>query len=167
MNARNRAARDEVDAQLRSFYEAWQRMDAEERRVVADIVTNTCPVGPPKNFHVHGDLLRRKTGFPMSKIEQILGNPSSLGFSAKIKKIKGVKLAEQRMVELVFDSLSASVEEPGPHNRLVQAIIEEIGQVMCPDCVGKYLVRGDFSQLSSSTMEYERHKRTLAAAAVG
>ena len=159
LGARNRAARDEADAQLRSFYESWERMNTDERRVVADLVINTCADGPPKNFHINEDLLRRITGFPMSKIEQVLGNLSSLGFTAKIKKSQGAKLVEQKTVELVFDAMSTSVEELGPHNRLVEAVVLEIGDQLCQDCVRRDLVRGDFSQLSSSTMEHERHKR--------
>lgn len=160
MGARNRAAREEIDAQLRSFYESWKRMNADERRVVADLVINTCADGPPKNFHMNGDLLRRITGFPMSKTEQILGNLFSLGFTVNIKKSHGKKLVEQQTVELAFDAMSTSVEETGPHNRLVQAVVEEIGDKLCGECVRADLIRGDFSQLSSSTMEDERHRRT-------
>ena len=163
IGARNRAAKEEVNAQLRSFYESWIRMNTDERRVVADLVLNTCADGPPKNFHINGDLLRRITGFPMSRIEHILGNLSSLGFTARIRKSHGKKkLVEQQIVELVFDAMSTAVEELGPHNRVVEAVVEEIGDKLCGDCVRGDLIRGDFSQLSSSTMEGERHIRTLA-----
>lgn len=135
-------------------------MTVDERRIVADLIINTCPVGPPANFHINGDLLRRITGFPMSKIKQTLGNLSSLGFFLKIVKLGQRGIVEQSRVDLEYHAMRVSVEQKGPHNALVEAIVEEIGELLCEDCVRADLIRGDFSQLSSATMEYERHKQT-------
>jgi hypothetical protein len=159
IGVRTAAQKREVDAQLQSFYDSWQKMDRAEREVIVDLISHSCAAGLPKDFHMNVDLLRRITGLPITRLEEILGNLSSLEFLVKFKKSKSKQPAEQRTVELVFNSLSAFVEDPGPHNLLVQAVWEEMGQELCPACVREQLVRSDFSQLSSSTMEDERHVR--------
>ena len=62
-------------------------------------------------------------------------------------------------MELTFDAMSTSVEEVGPHNMLLQAILDEMGQNICIDCVRSAMMLADFSQLASSTMKHERHSR--------
>jgi TIR domain len=166
MHARKNAEKEEIDAQLRSFHEAWSRMEPDERRVVVDLLLNGCPEKLPKNFHINLDLLRRETGFPTPKIEQILGNLSSLGFCARIRQSKQSKeLVQQRFVELEFNALNTAVKDAGPHNPLLQAICDEFGDELCRECAREALMRGDFSQLSSSTLEVEKHGRVRRALA--
>jgi hypothetical protein len=165
MRARKKAEKAEIDAQLRAFYEAWSRMESDERRVIADLLLHGCPEKLPKNFHINLDLLRRETGFPSPKIEQILGNLSSLGFSARVRQSKRSKeLVQQRFVELEFNALTTAVEDLGPHNALLQAICDEFGEEICRTCAHEALLRGDFSQLSSSTLDVEKHGRMRPAA---
>jgi len=157
MKARTKTEKEEVYAQLESFHEAITRMDADERRVVIDFVWHGCPTDLPKNFHINLDLLRRECGFPIAKLQQILGNLSSLGFTCRIKEERHHnELLPQRIVKMEFVALKVAVEEPGPHNHLVQAVLEEIAEHLCGDCVRRAFLAADFSQLSSTTMVIEK-----------
>ena len=163
MKARTKAEKEEIYAQLESFHEALTRMNADERRVMVDFVWHGCPTKLPKNFHINLDLLRRESGFPVAKLQQILGNLSSLGFTCRIKEERRhQELLPQRFVEMEFVALKVAVEERGPHNALVQAVFDEITEHICGDCARKAFLAADFSQLSSTTMEIERPEEHLS-----
>lgn len=158
VKANTKARREETSAQLYCFHEAMKRMNIDERKVLIDFVWHSCHTKMPKNFHINLDLLRRETGFPTPKLRQILGNLSSLGFTCRIKEQRNSnELLPQYFVEMEFHALRTAVEEPGPHNTLVDAVFDEIGEQICSDCARKDLMAADFSQLSSSTMTVEEH----------
>jgi len=158
MKSETKAEKKEIYAQLESFHEAMTRMNPDERRVVLELVWHGCPTEMPRNFHINMDLLRRETGFPVAKLRQVLGNLSSLGFTSRIKEEKGRhELLPQFVVHVEFHALRVSVEELGPHNAIVAAVFEEMSEYLCSDCVRKAFMAADFSQLSSSTMEIEKH----------
>ncbi|SRR6266446_763883 len=163
MKSRTKAEKEETYAQLESFHEAMSRMNPDERRVVLELVWHGCPTEMPKNFHINLDLLRRETGFPIAKLRQVLGNLSSLGFTCRIKEGKGRdELLPQFVVQMEFHALRVSVEQLGPHNAVVAAVFEEMREYLCSDCVRKAFLAADFSQLSSSTMEIEKHGDRVA-----
>ncbi len=164
LKARTKAERQEVELQLRSFFEAFKRMRPEERTVIVGLIQHGCPTDLPKNLHINLDLLRRETGIPIPKLLQILGNLSSLGFFSRTRESHGRRdsLGEQRFVEVEFHAMNTDIESIGPHTGLIQAIYDEVGDLLCGECAKTAFLAGDFSQLSSSTMTDEEHLAMLA-----
>ncbi|SRR6266581_5260198 len=166
LKARTKAEKQEIDLQLRSFFESFKRMSSEERKVIVELIHHGCPTDLPKNFHINLDLLRRETGIPVPKLLQILGNLSSLGFFSRTRESHGRRdsLGNPRFVEVEFHAMNTAIESLGPHTGLIQAIYEEVGDTLCSECAKTAFLAADFSQLSSSTMSDEEHLAALTQA---
>jgi hypothetical protein len=136
-----------------SFFEAFQRMSVDERKVISKIFMNGCPTDLPKNSHTNLDLLRRVTGFPVAKIRKLVAGMRSLGFYSRPRIENGGDV-----LEVVFDPLSVAVEPKGDETGVAVEMVLGIGDNLCPDCSGKALLDADFSQLASVTTQKEIHR---------
>jgi hypothetical protein len=137
-----------------SFFEAFQRMSADERKVISAIFLNGCPADLPRNSHINVDLLRRVTGFPVAKINKLVTGLRSLGFYSRPRVENGGDV-----VEIVFDPLSVTLESNGNETGIVVEMIEGMGENLCEQCSRKALLQADFSQLASVTTVKEIHRK--------
>jgi hypothetical protein len=130
------------------FFESLRRTTEEERLVIFKILLLGCCGELPKNVHVDIDLLRRHTGFPVSKIKRILGRISSLGFSCWIDTEHRCWDSELGGAPTVFLKWSRGGKNL---TKIAMAMISSALEDYCPECGFQALMRLDFSQLASST----------------
>jgi hypothetical protein len=154
--------KDRVSSIASCFFEAFERMSADERLVVSTAFLHGCPTDLPENVHINIDLLRRITRFPPAKIKRLLSGVKSLGLSCSLRDDPDEEegaLGRSTLLVTTFSALRTSVE-PGDDDtniavEMVQAAVEDL----CESCGPKALLNADFSQLASVTAETERHRR--------
>jgi hypothetical protein len=133
-----------------SFFEAFQRMSAEERKVISERFINGCAADLPNNIHINLDLLRRVTGFPVAKIRKLVTGLRSLGFYSRPRVENGGEV-----IEVVFDPLTASIEPKDDETGIAVEMVLGMGEDLCMECSRRALTQADFSQLASVTSAKE------------
>ena len=71
-----------------NFFNSIKLMTFEERNLLATIINNTCPCGPPENMHMDIDLLSRLTSVPVEKIKASFSRLDCLGFQTSVSQKK-------------------------------------------------------------------------------
>jgi len=136
------------------FFEAFQRMSAEERTVISHLFLEGCVADLPRNIHINLDLLRRVTGFPVAKIKKLLAGLRSLGVYSRHRP----HTSEGEVMEVTFAALSTSVEPTDDETGIAVGMVQGATEDLCRQCGLEAVMRADFSQLASVTAETERHR---------
>jgi len=147
--------KDRISNIALSFFEAFQRMSPEERKVVSALCIHGCCADLPENVHVNLDLLRRVTGFPVAKTRKLIAGLRSLGFYSSPREDPD----GEQMIEVKFMALSTSVEPRGDETGVVLEMAQGAVENLCAECGADALMRADFSQLAAATSEAEVHRR--------
>jgi hypothetical protein len=168
LGATRDAEKDRIVSVASSFFRAFTRMSADERRVISAIFLHGCPTELPANIHINLDLLRRVTEFPPNKVKRILGNLRSLGFTSTLR-VGGSNghedsLGDTTLLVVNFDALSLDVEPNDDHTEIAEEMVLGAVEDFCAECGPRALMSADFSQLASATTTKEIHKRKRLAA---
>lgn len=148
-----------VKMQAKCFFEVLERLSNEELLVLMNVLLRGCPVELPKNTHVSIDLIRRYTGFPISKIKRILGRLKSLGVFCILREQKhGVcqYIGKSPEIALEYHVMSTS-EYGGNATDVAYVMIYCAVSGYCEEHGMEKLLSLDFSQLSSSTRKKHKH----------
>jgi hypothetical protein len=158
------ADKERVSRIASSFFESYRRMSADERKVISMMLLRGCPTELPKNIHINLDLLRRETGFPINKIERILGGLRSLGFNSAVRdesNEEDPQLGERVLAIVSFDSLTVGVESGDDDTEIAVEMSQGAVEDFCETCGPKALMNADFSQLARATTTKEIHSQAL------
>lgn len=144
-----------------SFFKALKLMTPLERKVLATVVRNTCPAGPPKNAHINIEYLGRITSLSPEQIISLLSRLDCLGIRTRVYKNnnckdKGIISKSNKIIEIKYDSLLPDYERNTTY--IMGAIFECIFNIACPDCAMKAIERVDLSLLGTLTGFPERVK---------
>ena len=156
------SGKDRVSNIASCFFEAFERMSADERLVVSYAFLHGCPTDLPENVHINIDLLRRVTRFPPAKIKRLFSAVKSLGFSCSLRDDhlhEEGTLGSSTLLVITFAALSSSVEPGDDETNVAVEMVQEAVANLCETCGVKALLNADFSQLASATAETERHSR--------
>lgn len=155
-------AKDVVESISWSFFEALRRMDDEERNVVLTFLRHGCPDDLPDNIHINSDLLRRLTGYSVTKLKQLLGGLRSLGFECILRKATeqeeiahGESLGETYMFEMDWVNYGSA---DNPTILVAYEMVLGATEGYCEEHGNEFLDRLDFSQLASATATEEVHE---------
>ncbi|WP_199560185.1 TIR domain-containing protein [Sphingomonas psychrotolerans] len=85
LKARSQREKDLIAIVSQRFFKALTMTDKEERGLIYNIFSHSCPVELPENVHVDLDLLRRITKMSPSRIKRVAARISSLGFEYRIR----------------------------------------------------------------------------------
>jgi TIR domain len=146
--------RERVSNIAHCFFEAFQRMSHDERKVISELFINGCAADLPQNIHINLDLLRRVTTFPVAKIKKLITGLRSLGFYSRLRSERD----HGDLIEVVFNSLSSSVEPKNDETGVAVEMVHGMGEDLCGECCLKALMEVNFSQLASVTTEKELHR---------
>ncbi len=145
-----------------NFLTVLSRMSPDERELIFRIATEGCKTEIPQNIHINLDLLRRVTGFPVSKIKRLLAKLVSLGFRSSIREgDEPGYIGKLEVVRVEWHDLS-NVSDPESNATAVAGAMIDFGtEGLCPECAWLALRRLDFSQLARRTAKRERHGKRM------
>ena len=159
--ANDQSAADEADLHARAFFRALGRMSDDERQALVKLIQFGCPGELPDNIHIHTDLLRRHTGMSIARLQRLLGNIRSLGFTCSVSEdtnhesnVPGTPLGDYDFFYLDWFSPVDDEELLAPL-WVASEMIDGATEDYCPECGEEFLARLDFSQLASATATAE------------
>ena len=163
MGCRSAKGKDAVRRHAYAFISEMKRMTKEERILFLTVFMHGCPAELPKNVHADVDLVRRETGFPVSKIRRLASGLGALGFTCTIrgkpkKRCHNGKLTHAGPV-LAIEFFNRSAEDGGPATDVVDKMILAASEQYCACCAFIPLLKGDFSTLSSAFVKAEKERQ--------
>lgn len=137
------------------FLDVLKRMTKDEKLVVFHSFLGSCPAELPDNVHINLDLLRRYTGFAVSKLKRLLGGIRSLGFTVILREdneSEPGELGSNEMIELRWKDLSVDGDSDAENDTdIANAMIHGATMNYC-EAHGLYALENlDFSQLATVT----------------
>jgi hypothetical protein len=148
-----------------AFFDSLTLMTPEERWVLANLMSHTCPNGPPADVHMDLELLSRLLGTSSMQIRKIFSRLSCLGYNASAEKSQhdaGDLCKCTTALSVSFKPLAVGMEdENGTFAAMctIMVLFEEL----CPECRKRALDDLDFSILSSKTGFSERRAAAPAS----
>jgi len=166
MGVKTKGGREHIDVQARRFFQSFVRMDTNERKVVAAVLLNGCIAELPDNLHMSLDLLRRITGFPTVRIQELLTGVQALGIVCAERATQAEHdhawHPQDSQVVLEFHTFLAG-PHGGPATHLAQVILKTVAQNYCEEHTAFPVENADFGTLSSKVSSRHRHDDTVAA----
>jgi hypothetical protein len=149
LGAKAERRKDHVREAAYWFFNSLTRMTKQERRVLFLLFTVGCKAELPENVHVSVDLLRRLTGYPVTRLKAILGALSSLGYSCRVAQAEHEpdELGSSDYFYIEWAPLKVGLE--GNHTKVADAVIKLATAGYCEEHAMESLERLDFSALSS------------------
>lgn len=145
--------------QAYDFLSVLKRMSNEERKVIFITFLSGCPAELPDNIHIDSDLLRRFTGYPITKLKRLLGGISSLGFECSMRENADEHSGLHSKAKLfVIEWHSRNIEFGGNLTDLASAMIMGGASGYCEEHGLMALERLDFSQLAAVTTVEDYHE---------
>jgi hypothetical protein len=140
------------------FLSSLKRMSPDERKVIVVFFIAGCPDELPENIHIELDLLRRHTGFPISKLKRLLGGLQSLGFYCLIRDgEEDDGLLGSPLQVAVLEWHHTGTEYGGNATVVANEMILGVAEDFCEDHANETLERLDFSNLASVTSVEDTH----------
>ncbi len=140
------------------FLSSLKRMSPDERKVIVVFFLAGCPDELPENIHIELDLLRRHTGFPISKLKRLLGALQSLGFYCVIRDSEeddGLLGSPLQVAALEWHH--TGTEYGGNATVVANEMILGVAEDFCEHHANETLERLDFSNLASVTSVEDTH----------
>ncbi len=126
-------------------------MKDNELRFIYNLFLQGCPAELPNNIHINLVHLERVTGMTRAKIEELIEDLESFGFSATIKRDKGHSWAGRRALKgyrLEMEVHDRHVDPPLDNvTAVLAAMIDVLNEWLCPECAEKAFLRLDFTVL--------------------
>jgi hypothetical protein len=151
LKARAKAKKDEIYNFTHGFHEALKLMKEEERVLIFNIFSNSCPMGLQNDAHLNLELLSRISGYSVESIISILSRLDCLGIKTElgIKKNHDNDLCSSTKVVTV-KYIPYFINTKGENGTyVVHGIIDTMSNNICPACRIKSFQLIDFSILSS------------------
>jgi hypothetical protein len=149
-----------IYSQSYGIFDVLKRMTDEERKVIFLMFLHGCLADMPDNIHIDIDLLRRLSGFPVSKLKRLLGGIRSLGFFCSVTESEEEHeqhLGHTRLFVLKWHLMSSDIG--GEITFLANEIIRGAIDGLCINHGMEVLERLDFSQLASATTVEDIHEK--------
>lgn len=150
--------KDIVASQANGLLDVLKRMSEDEIEVVFLIFLRGCCADLPDNIHIDIDLLKRLSGFPISKLKRLLAGLRSLGFYCSIQKSEEDHDQHLGQTDLFVLEWHLLIDEIGGNlTHLAVEIITAATEKYCEVHAMEALRRLDFSQLSEATRSEDEH----------
>lgn len=140
------------------FLHALRRTTRDERWIVMKTFFLGCTHELPENIHIDVDLLRRATDLPRQKIVDTVGGLRALGIYAYLRDNEDSNdgfdppyLPDSDPQTLALEFHHTSGNPPGNATAVANAMVSVYREDFCEEHAMAFLMRLDFSQLSSKT----------------
>lgn len=126
-----------------------KKTKTDERRLLYVLFTEGCPAELPENIHINVDVLKRVSGFSLSKVTHLFQAMRSLGIEGEIVKRKDDGWSKHFKGQTIDLAVVSFYSRASGENitAILSMILDVFTDRLCPQCAEEAFCRLDFSCL--------------------